>query len=152
MTGIALTYQTDELTAAAARLDALGGFATAELVEDVAAVLESGARRRISEEKAGPDGEAWAAWSDTYAANRQPRHSLLVSGGDLLDSIEGHADGTAAIVGSNLVYAAIHQLGGEAGRRSARVTIPARPYLGVSDADALEISDLIEGRIAEMLQ
>ena len=39
-----------------------------------------------------------------------------------------------AIIGSNKVYAAIHQLGGQAGKNQ-KVTIPARPYLQLSDDD-----------------
>lgn len=45
---------------------------------------------------------------------------------------EVHADGVA--VGSNVVYSAIHQFGGQAGR-GRKVTIPARPYLGLGDGD-----------------
>ena len=33
-------------------------------------------------------------------------------------------------------------------RRVAQVTIPARPYLGVSEADRVEISDQVERYIA----
>ena len=40
-------------------------------------------------------------------------------------------DSTHAVTGSNKVYAAIHQFGGEAGR-SQSVKIPARPYLPVT--------------------
>ena len=40
----------------------------------------------------------------------------------------------SAIIGSNKVYAAIHQLGGQAGKNK-KVTIPARPYLQLSDDD-----------------
>lgn len=46
-------------------------------------------------------------------------------------------------VGFSRVYGRIHQLGGEAGRKSAPVTIPARPILGLSDDDEVVIADII---------
>ena len=44
----------------------------------------------------------------------------------------------SAIIGSNKVYAAIHQLGGQTGKNK-KVTIPARPYLKLTDDDFEEI-------------
>ena len=44
----------------------------------------------------------------------------------------------SAIIGSNKVYAAIHQLGGQAGKNK-KVTIPARPYLKLTDDNLEEI-------------
>ena len=37
-------------------------------------------------------------------------------------------------VGSNVVYAAIHQFGGRAGK-GRRARVPARPYLGIDERD-----------------
>lgn len=42
-------------------------------------------------------------------------------------------------IGTNVVYGPIHQLGGKAGRRTRRVTIPARPFLGDSREDRTEL-------------
>ena len=53
-------------------------------------------------------------------------------------SITTQYDNEAAIIGSNKVYAAIHQLGGQAGKNK-KVTIPARPYLKLTDDDFEEI-------------
>ena len=44
----------------------------------------------------------------------------------------------SAIIGSNKVYAAIHQLGGLAGKNK-KVSSPARPYLKLTDDDFEEI-------------
>ena len=44
----------------------------------------------------------------------------------------------SAIIGSNNVYAAIHQLGGQAGKNK-KTTIPARPYLKLTDDNIEEI-------------
>ena len=59
----------------------------------------------------------------------------------LKNSVKSAADGTMVAVGSNLAYARIHQKGGKAGR-GKKVTIPARPYLGVSDSDRREVERL----------
>ena len=42
------------------------------------------------------------------------------------------------VIGSNLDYAAIHQLGGQAGKNQS-VTVPARPYLQLTEDDFDEI-------------
>jgi phage virion morphogenesis protein len=65
----------------------------------------------------------------------------------------------STLVGATMEYAAIHQWGGEIRPRTAKalfvpgygrlkkVTIPARPYLGVSPDDA----DVIEAAVAAFL-
>ena len=70
-----------------------------------------------------------------------PGQILQVSG-QLASSISIYYDDESAIIGSNLDYAAIHQLGGQAGKNKS-VSIPARPYLNL-------ISDDYEGIIAQV--
>ena len=69
-----------------------------------------------------------------------PGQILQVSG-QLASSISTYYDDESAIIGSNLDYAAIHQLGGQAGKNKS-VSIPARPYLKLSDDDFVEILDI----------
>lgn len=54
---------------------------------------------------------------------------------------------TRAIIGSNVIYARIHEFGGQAGRgRSVR--IPARPYIGPAITDnETEIKNIIQRAI-----
>ena len=47
------------------------------------------------------------------------------------------------LIGSNLEYAAIHQLGGQAGKNKS-VEIPVRPYLLLTNDDYDEILHNIE--------
>jgi len=47
------------------------------------------------------------------------------------------------MVGTNVVYAAIHQFGGKAGR-GRKVTIPARPFLKLTDEDLEKILQTVE--------
>jgi len=55
---------------------------------------------------------------------------ILQMRGELAASITSKYDKDSAIVGTNKVYAAIHQFGGDAGR-GRKVKIPARPYLKI---------------------
>ena len=68
---------------------------------------------------------------------------ILQVTGQLASSVNTYYDNDSAIIGSNLVYAAIHQLGGQAGRNK-KVTIPARPYIKLVDDDYDEIMHEIE--------
>ena len=71
-----------------------------------------------------------------------PGQILQVSG-QLASSISTYYDNDSAVIGSNLVYAAIHQLGGQAGRNKS-VEIPARPYLQLTPEDFEEILSMTE--------
>jgi phage gpG-like protein len=56
--------------------------------------------------------------------------------------VEGHVhrvEGTTLIWGTDLIYAGIHQHGGTIRRGEHTITIPARPYLKLSDFWKLEI-------------
>jgi len=67
---------------------------------------------------------------------------ILNYGGQLKRSLiwEAFPDGSV-IFGSNMVYARIHQQGGQAGRGN-KTTIPARPYMGVpKDFDRRILND-----------
>ncbi|GAB7078763.1 phage virion morphogenesis protein [Megalodesulfovibrio paquesii] len=118
-----------------------------ELLAAMGAEVESQTRRRIQDEKTSPAGGSWPGWSPRYAATRHGGQSLLQAEGGLLDSIQSFADGDGAEVGSNLVYAAIHQFGGaEVGSN-----IPARPYLGVSDANAADLEQVARDWLTEVV-
>ena len=51
-------------------------------------------------------------------------------------------------MGSNLVYAAIHQMGG----KEVGQNIPARPYLGVSRDDEDDLRRLVTGHLKGLFQ
>lgn len=62
--------------------------------------------------------------------------------GILRSSIASSVTQTGFKLGTSLVYARIHQRGGQAGRNHA-TTIPARPYLVFQDEDIQEINKLV---------
>jgi phage virion morphogenesis protein len=80
-------------------------------------------------------------------AGKWPGKILQVSG-HLAASITKEVSATSLILGSNLPYAAIHQLGGQAGR-GRNVTIPARPYLVIQDEDLEDIIDILTDYLME---
>jgi phage virion morphogenesis protein len=84
-------------------------------------------------------------WQDlaeaTKTARRKTGHypgQILQVSGQLAISVTTQYDDTSATIGSNKVYSAIQQLGGQAGRKK-KVTIPTRPYINLSDSDQKEI-------------
>lgn len=84
----------------------------------------------------------WLGLSPATIAKRSKRGQwpgkiLQLSAGGLAPSISASSDANSATIGSNKVYAAIHQLGGQAGR-GRKVTIPARPYLPVDAQGKLQ--------------
>lgn len=131
-----------------------------DLMEAIGATLESQTRRRIQEEKASPEGEPWQEWSEEYVSRphgskehastvphstKSPAggHSYLQLFGHLLDSILYEATSEDVTWGSNVEYAAVHQLGYKA--------IPPRPYLGLSRDNEEEIAEIIESWFEEQM-
>jgi phage virion morphogenesis protein len=106
----------------------------------------------------GPDGQKW-----------KPSLRARITGGRTLTK-DGHLSGSIsarhgrdyAEWGVNRIYAAIHQFGGEIHAKGGslrfrlanggfatvqKVTMPARPFLGISDDDRDDILDAIQVRI-----
>lgn len=82
-----------------------------------------------------PQGNTWPPSLRALAEDGR----TLVESAVLFQSITHRAGPQELEVGTNVVYAAIHQLGGQAGR-GRKVRIPARPYLGLDAADEDEIA------------
>ena len=108
-----------------------------------------------------PDGTAWAALQPWYQKEkRRNKNRILTLNGDLRGKMTWQPVGDRTVeIGSNLPYAAVHQFGATIKPRAAKVlmfrghvaksvTIPARPYLGLSDEDRSEIVE----RTLEWLQ
>ncbi|WP_190237917.1 phage virion morphogenesis protein [Mesorhizobium sp. M2A.F.Ca.ET.015.02.1.1] len=94
----------------------------AAIMSEIASFLVTRTQRHFQTET-GPDGK-WQPLSPRTAARRIGRRQrgnahILRDTGRLYQSITGEASDTEASVGTNVLYAAIHQLGGE-------VKIPAR--------------------------
>jgi phage virion morphogenesis protein len=148
VTSVAFRVTSPALDRAVAAFGRLPADVRADLPAVLGAVAETGARRRISEEKRGPDGRAWPRWSEKYKASRTRAQGLLVDSGRLLDTVAFETRGADVAVGASRVYAAIHQFGGaEVGKPG----LPARPYLGVSAEDEAAMLEAVETFVAARL-
>ena len=109
------------------------------LMKNIAGVFAYSTEENFKEE-GRPD--KWADLAESTKKQRTktghyPGQILQVSG-QLASSISTSYDNDSAVIGSNIDYAAIHQLGGQAGKNQS-VTIPARPYLQLTEDDFEEI-------------
>ena len=101
----------------------------------------------------GPGGVAWPPSLRALATGGQ----TLVDRGHLRDSITMAADASSVTVGTNKIYAAVHQFGATIEAKNAAfllfrtpgggyaqaksVTIPARPFFGIDGTDAEVIGE-----------
>lgn len=146
MTGVVIDVTLEGFAAVSRTIGRLTPVNRALVLDGVGQIVEQQTKRRIASEKAAPDGTAWKP-------NRRGT-SILVQDGFLRDSIHHVVEAVSVRIGSNLIYAAIHQVGGTirpvkgrllvfmAGDRKVAVpsvTIPARPYLGISKANGAQI-------------
>jgi phage gpG-like protein len=126
---------------------ALAGEDLSPLMDMCGALLETSTKDRMRDTNVAPDGTPWSpSFRSTYDGGK-----ILSDSGRLADSIQYIAGPSQVEVGTNVFYAGIHQTGGiiepKAGYALAfalpgggfavvgDVSIPARPYLGISDQD-----------------
>lgn len=142
------------------------------LMDGIGEMLVSNTLQRFEDEE-GPDGKAWepsiraTPSEDSRAPVRRGKDGRLLKGSGkkikgrkggktltdtarLRKSIEHRATGDEVMVGSNVKYARIHQMGGRAGRGQS-VDLPARAYLGVSKQDADDIREAVGDFLADAL-
>lgn len=154
------------------RIGELSDFRLPKFFGAIGAELESSARLRIQSERRSPDGLPWAAWSTAYAQQRAAlsRRStrrkassrkarsrgasrLLQLSGALRGSLTHNVLDDGVEIGSNLLYAAVHQFGFDGADKNGRsMRIPARPYLGVSDVDERVIRETLGAFITAHLE
>lgn len=116
-----------------------------ELMEAIGESLVSSTQDRFEEGKA-PDGSAWKP------SQRVQEHGgqTLVKSARLKNSIGYAASPSQLSVGTNVVYARIHQQGGKAGKRHS-VTLPERAFLGFSAEDLQEAREMVKEHMAQVL-
>ena len=104
------------------------------LMKNIAGIMADSTEENFKE-------EGQPKWQDlsevTKTARRKTGHypgQILQVSGQLALSITTQYDDESAVIGSNKVYAAIQQLGGQTGRNK-KVAIPARPYLNLKEEE-----------------
>lgn len=113
------------------------------LMKNIAGIMADSTEENFKEE----GRPKWKDLSEkTKTARKKSGHypgQILQVSGQLAISVTTQYDDTSAVIGSNKVYAAIHQLGGQAGKNK-KTTIPARPYLDLFENDYRNILEVIE--------
>ncbi|SSY80096.1 phage virion morphogenesis protein [Alysiella crassa] len=96
------------------------------------------------------ESESWGGqkWKDSKRAKNEGGKTLQKSG-QLAASLTTQSGNDFARIGSNKVYAAIHHLGGQAGR-GHKVSLPARPYLPIDGSGNLQADG--EKRILDIVK
>ncbi len=149
MTGVSL-----KLTGAEDALGVLGDAIARtdrprKLFDLVGAYLVTSTQKRF-EEGRSPEGQVWPQSVRALLTGGK----TLIDSGRLLQSLTHNATDQGVEVGTNVIYAAVHQLGatikpvtaktlsfviGDRRVFAKQVTIPARPFLGISNEDEPEI-------------
>lgn len=134
------------------------------LMDQIGALLEQSARDRIEVSNEAPDGTPWMP-SDRVD---QQGGKTLFDSGRLAASLGHQAYPDMAEIGSNLIYAGVHQAGAIITAKNggaltftlpdgqfvevASVEIPARPYLGVSETDEADMQALAASFFGRFLE
>lgn len=149
-----IEVQDEEARAGLGRL--VKGLASDEIRSGLGEEVKKFSQARILAGGPGPDGEPWIGLAPlTLKLKKGP--GMLREGGSLMDSITWQLKGDDEVaIGSAMVYARIQHMGGiirpkkgkylvlPDGSRRTSVTIPARPYLGVTSAQ----KQLLERKVA----
>jgi len=159
MTGVRI-----ELTGADAAIAKLGQAEAAlenplGMYERIGDAMVESTRQRF-DEGTGPDGSPWPI---SFRAQFEGGKTLIDSAA-LQRSITHIASADQVEVGTNMEYAATHQFGAEIDHEAINadtasiglinswtVTIPARPFIGLSDADEAEIERIADDFLTQAL-
>ncbi|MCR9218930.1 MAG: phage virion morphogenesis protein [Alphaproteobacteria bacterium] len=148
---------TDEIGPVLRRLVDAGEDLTPAM-DQIGGAMVSSTMDRFEREE-GPDGRPWEKSARALADGGR----TLTDRGNLVGFLTHRVLGDAVEWGSNLVYAAIHQLGGTIRAKAAKalafrigdafvyvqsVTLPARPYLGLDGDDEAEILEILADHFA----
>lgn len=149
MAGAFLSIDVDErkVVDALSRLAAFDGEAMPLALEQIGEYLLRSTRDR-AELQIDPEGDPWAPLSPRYAKwkeKKRPGVPILKFDFHMLgDQLSWQIVGDELFVGTNAVYGATHQFGREVTLPDGtRAFIPARPYLGLSDEDAEEVTAIL---------
>ncbi len=157
--GVKIEIDVTDLAAVNALVTGLADFDAAPLVTELVQLGENQTRKRIDSGGPGPDGEAWPP-------NKEGTPTLKRSGRNLHDTIGSTSSGTSGEFGAAWEFAHIHQEGATIAPKSAarlsfmlggkrvyakKVTIPARPFVGVSTDDADEMKELVTDYLQRLL-
>ncbi|MGB3407778.1 MAG: phage virion morphogenesis protein [Jannaschia sp.] len=133
------------------------------LMSEIAEYLLTSTEKRFGE-GAGPDGTPWAPKSEAtikaYERSKETYSLLpLIRSGDLRRTISSGSDSENAFVGSGAIQAAVMQFGAAKGAFGTMAngssipwgTIPARPFLGLSEEDEVQLVAIVEDWLESLI-
>ena len=152
MPGASLKVELTGVTEAERRLRALAaaGQDLTPAMRDIGQYLVNVTKQRFADQK-DPEGMPWAPLSEhTKARKRRNPNRILTEHGHLGGDIVSQASAAEVLVGSPWIYAGPHQFGAEKGSFGSAGgspipwgDIPAREFLGLSEADEDEVEVLV---------
>lgn len=108
---------------------------------DIGEYLLISERARFDAQEA-PDGTPWAPLSPKYQRRKaKNKDRILVLDGYLRDLMRYQSSPEALEFGTDRIYGAAHQFG------RPEINLPARPFLGLSDADEREVLEIIKDQL-----
>ena len=143
MAGVTIKLDDSDLQQLLDRVARLPG-TLAPIMKNIGLAVVQGAQERFRKEQA-PDGSPWKSLDPDYAASKRGPGILREMGqaGGLFGSLTYRVAPSGVEIGTNKVYAAHHQFGSD--------TLPARPFLGLSDDDRADILDVIAGHVGRVV-
>lgn len=162
MSGASIDVRIDDRAVKAAfrRLAIAFSGDTRPVMAAIGSALVGSTQRRFASQT-DPDGNHWLANRTGYGATKR-NVRILTESGRLRSSINSRPSQNEVRIGTNVVYAAIHQFGGTISAKGGgflsfriggqfvkvrSVKIEARPYLGISTDDREEVKDIVFGFI-----
>ena len=152
---IQIEVQADEAIKTLTRL--ADGIRDPRLMERIGAEVVTFSQERIlSGKNTAPDGSRWEPLAMSTILRKRKKgfggQGTLVQRGHLWSTIvAANATADGVDIGSTCVYAMIHQKGGKTGR-GHKTTIPARPYIGVSQDEELVLQRWIGRWVKDLLE
>lgn len=153
--GLTLSYDDLGVRSTMGELRALNANLRTEVLAPIGQELETTTLERF-QTGTGPDGQAWAP---SYRVKLNGGLTLVQSG-RLRESVTYFADDDSVEIGSPEIRAAVHQFGATitakgagglaftladgTGRVVQSVTIPARPFVGLSIEDGVLVAEIAE--------
>jgi phage virion morphogenesis protein len=128
------------------------------LMDAIGAALVASSKLRFADGR-GPDGSPWAP---VLRGGRPLRDTGVHLMNPLHHQVMHEANGWAVLVGVPYAWASVHQFGatiraknapylvfkiGDRWTRKKQVTVPARPFLGITDEDRETISEIVYDEI-----
>ncbi|WP_421173765.1 phage virion morphogenesis protein [Aeromonas enteropelogenes] len=149
-----ISFDTAQIQAAFARFRALGENPR-PITRQIAGILADSTEQAFADEKDPQTGVPWADLTPKHKARREkkghwPGKILQMQGALAMSMTTGYGP-TSAWIGSPMVYAAIHQLGGTPDMPPGPAAIPARPYMGIDDVARKEILHVIQNALSASL-